>query len=290
MRAWIESTAGVVELTANGRGAELGPVFLGEETEGLGFASARASFASGASPGARVTGVTVGEQGGALHLVVRHPASAERRRLLRLIADVVRYRDRAPLPRFVVELDDGSEFEREFVSEGSSSAVATASGGHSVPVLLAVTFPHPYWRARQPEQIVQEPSSEWALLPLFAYQQVVNGAAAEVRLVENRGSIEVPVSWQIMGPAGVGSRVLINGEGFELVKALASGQSLLVQVSAAGISVTMAGVNAFAYLGPNSEFPWLPDGRSSVELRLVTPLVGASRIVGTYLPEVEVVH
>lgn len=290
MRVWIESAAGTVALTVNGQG-DLGPVLLGSETEGLGLASVDASFSGGAAPGSRLTGVAVKEQDGVLHLVVRHPSVAERRRLLRLVADAVRYRDLAPLPRLCVELDDGSVFEREFVSGGAGSSSVSAGASLSVPLLLEVAFPHPYWRAREAVQFVLEPSTDAALLPEFDRQRVVDGAGAESRLVTNSGSVSVPMRWRFEGPCGSGAHALIGGVGFSLRVPLGVGESVDVIVSAQGVRVVdQAGANAFSKLGPDAEFPWLPDLPVQVELLLPAAVPGVSRIVGAYWPEVEVVH
>ncbi|WP_449280436.1 hypothetical protein [Leucobacter sp.] len=276
-------------MTANGLGT-IGPVLLGSETEGLGLASVGVSFASGAAPGARLSGLTIGEQSGVLHLVVQHPVPGERRRLLQLISDLVRFRPDAALPRLVFEQDNGERFVREFVSRGSPSEVSTAAGSWSVPLLLEITFPHPYWRALAPVQITYEPSAAWPLLPDFDRQRVVDGAAAAERIVTNSG-VPVPVSWRLDGPCGAGAAVLVDGVGFELVSALGVGESISVVVSSQGVEVTdKDGENAFAKLGPDAEFPWLKSGVSRIALTLPTAIAGQSRIVGTYLPELEVVH
>jgi len=290
MRIYLQSMAGSIELTVNIAG-EVGPVLLGEETEGLGMAEVDVSFVAGAAPGARLAGVSVGEQPGVLHLVVQHPLAAERRRLLRQLSDVVRFRPDEPLPRVVFEQENGARFAREFVSRGTGSKIATASGSWSVPLLLEVTFPHPYWRALEPVQIVYEPSSTWSLLPEFSRQRVVSATRAAERVVENQGSLAVPLSWRIDGPCNAGALVHVDGLGFELVDALGVGESVSVDVSSQGVEVTnQVGEDAFSLLAPDAEFPWLRSRLSRVELLLPAAIAGQSRIVGTYLPEEEVVH
>lgn len=253
------------------------------DVRGIGFLAPEVSSITGAGDGETVRNVRMPSREIDIPLSMFASNDAEINAMQRRIVRAMRWRPGLPMPRFVVELDDGSYFlEVILVSPAMSGGYEMMRVSSSW--LFTFRAPQPFWQAVDAvnlpvyRQAVVDP-----LLPeLLPDVSLASASVLGTVEITNPGTEDAPVVWQVKGPFTTCAVTLADGRSWEL-DAVASGVTITVDTRKPKRVTDGDGANQYGLLAPAPKLFHLPPGVSTVDISVVGA-DGDTEMTGFFYP------
>jgi len=254
-----------------------GPYGFQTNTQGLGVGPVVPQFRDGVGDGARFDGDTVGAKPMDLGITVQGDDRLHTGKLIRNLRNLMRWRKNQPLPRLVATWANGDILEVPFTYTSGLEQDYTNALPWRFDATVAVMCPDPYWTARSALSFSVEPdTSATPFLDDLAQLPVASSNAMGSRTVTNSGDVAADLTVIIKGPTTGLTTVLVNGIGWVFKTALSAAETITVERSPLGVTVTdQLGANRYADLAAAPKFPQLPPGDSTVFISMLGAVAGS---------------
>lgn len=266
--------------------AKAGDFGLLTGSKGLGLAERALKIVS-APVGGRLRSARVAPRVGTLRVLAHGATRDALESNVRRLAAAVRITEGLPLPRLVATYETGEVYELPFAYESGAEDLEPPTRGGALEVPLNVTFPDPFWTARDAESVSVTGAQEvTGLLPDLAALHVMASTASGTLEVTNPGEVAAFPTWRIVGPSSSVS-ASSGGKGWTLAP-VDAGEVILIDTLTNRVTLEATGENAYNRMGTAPKLFPLAPGRSSVAVT-IADATEASSVTCFYRPRMEVV-